>query len=139
MFEIGRVCVKLAGRDSNKKCIVIDVIDDKTVLIDGETRRRKCNIKHLEPLEQTVKVSKNASATEVAKVFKEMGIEIKETKQKEKTVRPKKIRKTKEKAEPEKKDKKKAKEDKKKEDKKAKDAAKEAKKEKPKKEKAEKK
>ena len=48
-IEIGRICVKTAGRDASKKCVIIDLLDDKYVLIDGETRRRKCNIIHIEP------------------------------------------------------------------------------------------
>jgi len=97
MFEIGRLCIKIAGRDSNKKCVIIDVVDDKTVLIDGETRRRKCNIKHLEPLDQVLKVSKNAKFLELSKVFKDLGIALKETKPKKASSRPKRKRKKKEK------------------------------------------
>jgi len=66
MIDIGRICVKIAGRDAGKKCVIIDTVDKNTVLIDGETRRRKCNIAHLELLEQTVKVSKGASHDAVA-------------------------------------------------------------------------
>ena len=61
MIEVGRLCVKLAGRDAGKKCIIVDILDDKFVLIDGETRRRKCNIVHLEPLNKVLSVEKNAS------------------------------------------------------------------------------
>ena len=28
MIEVGRVCVKIAGRDAGKKCAVIKVLDD---------------------------------------------------------------------------------------------------------------
>ena len=52
MIDIGRVCIKLAGRDAGKKCVIVGILDDKTVMIDGETRRRKCNILHLEPLKE---------------------------------------------------------------------------------------
>mgnify|MGYP001618608505 CR=1 FL=1 len=82
MIEIGRVIVKLAGRDAGKKGLIIDILDDKFVMIDGETRRRKCNILHLEPLAQVVKVKKNASHEEVAKALKEIGVEARETKPK---------------------------------------------------------
>jgi len=82
MFEIGRVCVKLAGRDAGMKCIVLDVIDHSFVVVDGQTRRRKCNVKHLEPLNQVIKISKNAPAEEVARAMKELGIEIPEVKSK---------------------------------------------------------
>ncbi len=94
MIEIGRVCVKLAGRDASKKCVIVDILDDKFVLIDGETRRRKCNVLHIEPLNQVVKINKNASHDEVSKVLKELGIETRETKPKQKTQRPKAKRKT---------------------------------------------
>ncbi len=94
MIEIGRLVAKTAGRDAGKKAIVIDVLDGKYVLIDGETRRRKCNILHIEPLNQVVKVEKNASHDEVAKVLKEIGIEVRTTKPKPKTEKPKKRRKT---------------------------------------------
>ena len=46
MFNIGRVCVKLAGRDAGQKCVIVEILDEKTVLIDGMTRRRKCNKLH---------------------------------------------------------------------------------------------
>ena len=94
MIEIGRLAVKIAGRDAGKKCIIVDILDSKFVLIDGETRRRKCNILHIEPLNQVVKIDKNASHEEVAKVLKELGIETRQTKPKPKTKRPRKKRKT---------------------------------------------
>jgi large subunit ribosomal protein L14e len=102
MFEIGRLCMKIAGRDAGKKCLIVDVIDEHFVMIDGETRRRKCNIKHLEPLNQVAEVTKNAPAPEVVRILKKMGIEIEEKKPKTKTVkarteRPKHTRKRKEK------------------------------------------
>ena len=92
--EIGRLCVKLAGRDASKKCVIIDIIDNNYVLVDGETRRRKCNILHLEPLTQIVKIDKNASHEEVFKALKEIGIEARESKPRQKTEKPKRKRKT---------------------------------------------
>jgi len=94
MIEIGRIYVKTAGRDAGLKCVIIDILDDKFVLIDGETRRRKCNILHLEPLNQVVKIKKNANHEEVSKVLKDIDIMARETKPKPKTKRPKKKRKT---------------------------------------------
>lgn len=95
MFDIGRLCVKIAGRDSNKTCVIIDTVDDRTVLITGQTRRRRCNVKHLAPLDKVVKIKKGAPFAEVAKVFAELGIELKETKPKKATKRPIKVRKAK--------------------------------------------
>ena len=92
MIQIGRVCVKLAGRDAGKRCAIIDILDKNTVLIEGETRRRKCNILHLELMEEVITVEKNASHE---KVCKALGIEPKEKKPKNKTERPKRERKKK--------------------------------------------
>ena len=94
MIEIGRLCVKIAGRDAGKKCVILDILDDKYVFIDGETRRRKVNILHVEPLSQVLKVKKNASHDEVAKVLDELGIKALQTKPKQKTAKPLKKRKT---------------------------------------------
>jgi len=97
MFEVGRICVKLAGRDAGKKCVVIDVIDDQYVLIDGQTRRRKCSIAHLEPVDQVVKIKKNASNKEVVSTLNKVSIICKEKtdKKKETTDKPKKTKSTK--------------------------------------------
>tara|TARA_Y100000034_G_C6894143_1_gene411845 strand:+ start:1124 stop:1558 length:435 start_codon:yes stop_codon:yes gene_type:complete len=84
MIEIGRLCVKIAGRDAKNKCVIVDIIDDNFVMIDGQTRRRKCNIKHLEPLDKVVKIKKNASHSDVIDVFKDLDIVIKEKKKKDK-------------------------------------------------------
>ncbi len=92
--EIGRLCVKLAGRDAGKKCVIIDILDSKFVLIDGETRRRKCNILHLEPLTQVLEIKKNASHGDIAKVFDSLGMKALETKSKKAGARPRTKRKT---------------------------------------------
>ncbi len=98
MYEIGRICVKIAGRDAGLKCVVVDVFDDCFVLIDGQTRRRKCNVRHLEPLKEVIKIKKNASHTEVVSEFKKFKIDINaETKPKKVTPRPVRQKKVKDK------------------------------------------
>lgn len=82
MFEIGRLCVKIAGRDAGKKCVIIDVLDENYVLIDGQTRRRKCNLGHLEPLDKIVKIAKGASNKDVVAELKKEKIECEEKKEK---------------------------------------------------------
>jgi len=78
MFEIGRLCVKIAGRDARLKCVIVDTVDELYVMIDGQTRRRKCNINHIEPLDKVLNLNKGASHEEVVKVLKAEGIEVKE-------------------------------------------------------------
>lgn len=91
MLEIGRVCMKIAGRDAGKKGIVIDILDDNYVLLDGEVRRRKCNINHLEPLGKTVELKKNASHADVLKALGLKEEKKKIGKKKEKSARPRKV------------------------------------------------
>lgn len=56
MIEPGRVCIKKMGRDAGKKCVVINILDNKFVEIVSINREkaRKCNILHLVPLSQKV-------------------------------------------------------------------------------------
>ena len=62
-IEKGRVCVKIAGRESGEKCVILDVIDDSFVEVVGNTiKNRRCNINHLEPLDQTVEISDDIEA-----------------------------------------------------------------------------
>ena len=96
MYELGRLCVKLAGRDARKKCVIIDVLDNNYVIIDGQTRRRKCNINHLEPLDKVLKVKKNATHSEVKAILKKEGIDVIDTKPKKKKEKPRKLKKAKE-------------------------------------------
>ncbi|MBU1111836.1 MAG: 50S ribosomal protein L14e [Nanoarchaeota archaeon] len=95
LYEIGRVCIKIAGRDAGKKCVVVSKVDDIFVLVDGETRRRKVNVKHLEPSAEMVDIKENADTAAVAKA---LGIEVKEKKSKTPAKRPTKPRKVKVKA-----------------------------------------
>lgn len=78
MFEIGRVCMKIAGRDAGKSCVVVEKIDEQFVMIDGETRRRKCNVRHLEPRATVVALKKGAAHDVVVAALKEAGISVKE-------------------------------------------------------------
>ena len=114
-MKIGQLCIKLAGRDGGQFCLVVDTIDDTYVLIDGNVRRKKCNIKHLEALDKVLKIKKNASTEEVKKALEEEGIKIlKKGKARTSTKKPSKKRKIKQKPEEKPKEKKKIKKEEKK-------------------------
>ncbi len=34
-IEVGRICVKTAGREIGKRCVIVDVIDKNYVLVTG--------------------------------------------------------------------------------------------------------
>jgi large subunit ribosomal protein L14e len=76
MMNIGRVCIKNSGRDKNQICVVIDNIDERNVLIDGNVRRKKCNVAHLNPLDQTITIEKNESSASIKKELSALGHKI---------------------------------------------------------------
>lgn len=80
MFNVGRVCIKTAGRDAGNYCAVIEVLDNRFVMIDGLTRRRKVNVSHIEPTKITVDIKDKAETTEVLEALKKAGIAVAEKK-----------------------------------------------------------
>lgn len=71
-IDIGRICVKLSGREAGKKCIVVDVVDKNFVLVTGPkqlngVRRRRVNINHLEPTSLKIDVRKGETDEELMK------------------------------------------------------------------------
>ena len=75
VFEVGRICIKTSGRDSGKKCVVLDLLDKNFVFVTGPkektgVRRRRVNMNHLEPLEEKIDIDRNASDEEILKIIK---------------------------------------------------------------------
>ncbi|MCK4327826.1 MAG: 50S ribosomal protein L14e [Candidatus Diapherotrites archaeon] len=70
LFDVGRVCEKTTGREKGKKCVIVNVIDQNFVLVDGETKRKRVNVSHLKPLDQVVKIKKGAKTEEVKAALK---------------------------------------------------------------------
>lgn len=73
-IEVGRICIKTAGREKGKKCVVVDIIDKNFVLITGPksvtgVKRRRVNIKHLKPTEEKIKIKRGASDEAILKVL----------------------------------------------------------------------
>jgi len=77
--EVGRVCVKLVGREAGMKCVVVDVIDKSFVLVTGPVkvsgvRRRRVNVSHVEPLDVKVSVKKGDDDEAVVDALKKAGL-----------------------------------------------------------------
>ena len=73
-IEVGRICVKLTGRETGKKCVVVDVVDKNFAVITGPKsvtgiRRRRTNVDHLEPTPQNIELKKGATDEEVEKAL----------------------------------------------------------------------
>lgn len=74
-FEIGRVCVKTAGRDVGKRCVIVDLMDKNFTLVTGPkqvsgVRRRRVNVNHLKPLEEKIAIEKNATDEKIMEFIK---------------------------------------------------------------------
>ncbi len=74
LLETGRICIKTAGREAGKVCVVLKKIDENYVMVTGprevtKVKRRRCNIQHLEPLEDKIKIKADAPDSEVIKEY----------------------------------------------------------------------
>lgn len=77
-IEVGRICVKISGREAGRKCVIVDVIDKNFVLITGPTnvtgvKRRRANVSHIEPMNDKIGIDRGASDEDVAKALETAG------------------------------------------------------------------
>ena len=75
LVEVGRICVKLVGREAGRKCVVVELADKSFAKVTGPktvtgVRRRRVNISHIEPIKEKIKIMRGASDKEVADVLK---------------------------------------------------------------------
>jgi large subunit ribosomal protein L14e len=79
MLDVGRLCLKTAGREAGKYCIIVKKIDDTFVTVSGPrlvtgVKRRRCNIAHLEPLQHKIKIQADASDEQILQLYEKEGI-----------------------------------------------------------------
>lgn len=77
-IEVGRICVKVSGREAGKKCVIVDLTDKSFVLITGPkkvtgVKRRRANANHIEPLQDKLDLKRGASDEEVTVALKAAG------------------------------------------------------------------
>ena len=78
LYNVGRVCVKVVGREAGSHCVVVEQNEDNYVTVTGPknisgVRRRLCNIRHLEPLETILEISSGADDAAVEKAISDAG------------------------------------------------------------------
>ncbi len=61
VIDIGRICVKLTGREAGKKCVIVDIVDRNFVLVTGPkqlngVKRRRVNVSHIEPTDRKLDI-----------------------------------------------------------------------------------
>ncbi len=72
--EVGRICMKVAGRENGKKCVIVDVMDKSFVLVTGPkavtgVKRKRANINHIMALEDKLDLKRGASDEEVTQTL----------------------------------------------------------------------
>lgn len=75
MIDVGRICVKTAGREAGRYCVVVKQVDDTFVLITGpkgltKVKRRRCNVDHLRALNQKISIKSDAPDSDVEQALK---------------------------------------------------------------------
>jgi len=78
-LEIGRVCMKVAGREAGRYCVVLKKLDDAFVMVTGPreltgVKRRRCNIDHLEPTSYLVKIEQDAAEKDIIDAYNKIGL-----------------------------------------------------------------
>ena len=77
-MEVGRICVKIVGREAGKKCVLVDIVDKNFVLITGpkvvsDIKRRRVNINHIEPTSEKIDINRGATDGEITEALKTAG------------------------------------------------------------------
>jgi len=75
-IDIGRICVKLKGREAGRKCVVVEVVDKNFVLVTGPKqlngmKRRRVNVNHIEPTERKLNIRKGETDEALVKALDE--------------------------------------------------------------------
>lgn len=77
-IQVGRVCVKVAGREAGKRCVIVEIIDKNFVLVTGPqnvsgVKRRRVNMNHIKPTEERIRIKRGASDEEVSEALAKAG------------------------------------------------------------------
>lgn len=83
-LEVGRVCMKIAGREAGKYCVIIKPAgkskEDKSfVFVTGPRlltgiKRRRANIDHLQPTDYKLELKEDAPDEEIIEAFEKAGL-----------------------------------------------------------------
>ncbi|CCC82475.1 50S ribosomal protein L14e [Thermoproteus tenax] len=74
VIEVGRIVVKVSGREAGRKAVVVDLVDENYVVITGPrsvsgVKRRRVNINHIEPTDKKIDIKRGASDEDVVKAL----------------------------------------------------------------------
>lgn len=78
-IEVGRVCMKVVGREAGNYCVVVKPVSKSFADITGPkiltgVKRRRVNIVHLEPTQYSLEIKEGATDEEVVSAFEKAGL-----------------------------------------------------------------
>ena len=78
-LTVGRICIKIAGREAGKYCVVLSNPKDNFIQVTGPkvltgVKRRRCNVDHLEPTEYQVKIQGVAEDKSIIDILDKEGL-----------------------------------------------------------------
>src|SRR3989344_523850 len=76
MVKIGDVVMKIAGRDAGRVGIVTEDLGKGFFMVDGDTRKKKVNVKHIEFLGKEGRVGKGSTREELRKEINNLGFKV---------------------------------------------------------------
>ena len=73
-LQVGRVCMKVVGREAGMYCVVVKPVSKSFVEISGPKlltgiKRRKVNISHLEPTQHMLEIKEGATDEDLVAAF----------------------------------------------------------------------
>ena len=78
-LTVGKIAMKIAGREAGKYCVVLTTPKDNFVQVTGPkvltgVKRRRCNIDHLEPTQYQIKIDTEAADKTVINTLEKDGL-----------------------------------------------------------------
>lgn len=79
VLDVGRIVVKVLGREAGRKAVIVDIVDANYVVVTGPksltgVKRRRVNVNHIEPTDKKIEIKRGASDEEVLKALETAGL-----------------------------------------------------------------
>jgi large subunit ribosomal protein L14e len=74
ILDVGRVCMKVKGKNAGNYCVIVEKPEKNMVTIEGrDIEKTKVNILHIEPMPTILKIGKSAKKDEITKALEKEG------------------------------------------------------------------
>lgn len=79
LLDAGRICMKIAGREAGRYCVVLKNVNKSFVLVTGPkiltgVKRRNANVSHLEATPYKIEVTENSSDEDIVSAMQKANL-----------------------------------------------------------------